>query len=64
MTTINKDRIDQERMMALRSLPVEVKEQITGEEARAFLYKEELPESLLKKLAGFLEPDEDVQAVK
>ena len=61
MTTINKDKIDNERMMALRSLPVEIKEQITGEEARAFLYKEELPESLLKKLEGYLEPEGDAQ---
>ena len=59
MTKIDKDKIDNDRMIALRSLPVEIKEQITGEEARAFLYKEELPESLLKKLEGYLEPDED-----
>ena len=61
MTTINKSKIDNERMMALRSLPVEIKEQITGEEARAFLYREELPESLLKKLEGYLEPEGDAQ---
>ena len=64
MTTINKDKIDKERMMALRSLPVEIKEQITGDEARAFLYKEELPESLLEKLAGYLEPEDDFQGKK
>ena len=70
MTTINKDKIDHERMMVLRSLPREIKEQITGEEARAFLYKEELPETLLKKLEGYTleeapcpEPDENVQEV-
>ena len=58
MPKIDKDKIDNDRMMVLRSLPVEIKEQITGEEARAFLYKEELPESLLKKLEGYLEPEE------
>ena len=60
MTTINKKKIDSERMLVLRSLPVEIKEQITGEEARAFLYKEELPESLLKKLEGYLMPEGEI----
>ena len=59
MTEIDKDKIDPERMKVLRSLPVEIKKQITGEEARAFLYKEELPESLQTKLAGYLVADED-----
>jgi hypothetical protein len=42
-------------MAVLRSLPLEIKEQITGEEAQAFLYREELPESLLEKLKDYLE---------
>lgn len=54
MYDLDKDKIDPERMAALRGLPVEIKQQITGEEARAFLYKEELPESLLEKLKGFV----------
>lgn len=41
-------------MAALRSLPIEIKEKITGEEAQAFLYNEELPNSLLEKLKGYL----------
>jgi len=44
-----------QRMAVLRSLPLEIKQQITGEEARAFLYNEELPESLLVKLKDYLE---------
>lgn len=56
---LDKNRIDPERMKVLRSLPPEIKGQITGEEARAFLYNEELPESLLTKLAGYLVADED-----
>lgn len=49
-----KKKPDPERMAILRSLPVEVKQQITGEEAQAFLYKEELPDSLLEKLKDYL----------
>ncbi len=53
MHNLDKNKIDPERMAVLRGLPVEIKQQITGEEARAFLYKEELPESLLEKLKGY-----------
>jgi len=50
-----KEKPDPQRMAALRALPLEIKQQITGEEAQAFLYKEELPESLLEKLKDYLE---------
>jgi hypothetical protein len=50
-----KEKPDPQRMAVLRSLPLEIKQQITGEEAQAFLYKEELPESLLEKLKDYLE---------
>jgi hypothetical protein len=50
-----KEKPDPQRMAVLRSLPLEVKQQITGEEAQAFLYNEELPESLLEKLKDYLE---------
>jgi len=50
-----KEKPDPERMAILRSLPQEIKEQITGEEAQAFLYREELPDSLLEKLKDYLE---------
>lgn len=53
-TSLNKDKVDPERMAVLRSLPVEIKEKITGEEAQAFLYKEDLPDSLLEKIADYL----------
>ena len=52
-----KEKPDPERMAILRSLPVEVKQQISGEEAQAFLYKEELPDSLLEKLKDYLVVD-------
>lgn len=47
-----------ERMEILRSLPIEVKQQITGEEASAFLYDEVVPDSLLDKLKDYVVPDE------
>lgn len=54
---LDKDKIIPERMNVLRSLPVEIKQQLTGEEARAFLYGEELPEGLAEKLKDFLDND-------
>ncbi|MDJ0621818.1 MAG: hypothetical protein QNJ17_02565 [Desulfocapsaceae bacterium] len=51
---LDKDKIDPERMKILRNLPVEVKAQLTGEEAQAFLYGEPLPESLVEKLKDFI----------
>ncbi len=45
-------------MAVLRSLPLEIKQQISGEEAHAFLYNEELPDSLLEKLKDFLVVDD------
>jgi hypothetical protein len=59
MPLINKEKIDPERMKVLRNLPLEIKEQITGEEARAFLYREDLPESLQVKLGKYLVAEED-----
>jgi len=50
-----KEKPDPQRMAVLRSLPLEIKQLITGEEAQAFLYNEELPESLLEKLKDYLE---------
>lgn len=55
---LDKDKIIPERMAVLKSLPVEVKQQLTGEEAQAFLYGEELPPGLAEKLKDYL-VDED-----
>ena len=52
--SLDKDKIIPERMNALRALPVEIKQQLTGEEARAFLYGEELPADLAEKLKDYL----------
>jgi hypothetical protein len=55
---LDKDKIIPERMAVLKSLPVELKQQLTGEEAQAFLYGEELPPDLAEKLKDYL-VDED-----
>jgi hypothetical protein len=52
---LDKDKIIPERMAALRSLPMEIKQQLTGEEARIFLYGEPLPEALADKLKDYLD---------
>ncbi len=49
-----KDEPDPDRMALLRALPIEIKQQVTGEEAQAFLYNEELPDSLMEKLKDYL----------
>lgn len=49
-----KEKPDAERMAILRSLPVEIKQQISGEEADAFLHKKDLPDSLLEKLKDYI----------
>lgn len=54
-STAEKKKPNPERVAILRSLPLEIKSQITGEEARAFMYEEDLPESLLEKLKDYLE---------
>lgn len=53
-----KEKPDPERVAILRSLPQEIKEQISGDEAEAFMYKRDLPESLLTKLQGYLVDDD------
>jgi hypothetical protein len=57
MADSNKDKPDPQRVAVLRALPLEVKQQITGEEAEAFMYNKELPESLLEKLKDYLDED-------
>ncbi len=48
-----------ERMSILRSLPVEVKQQINGEEAQAFLYGEDLPDGLMEKLEVYMVKEQE-----
>lgn len=58
MTEMKKEKPDPQRVAILRSLPLEIKQQITGEEADAFMYNRELPESLIEKLKDYLVDDE------
>ncbi|MFW2367802.1 MAG: hypothetical protein ACN4GW_15400 [Desulforhopalus sp.] len=58
MGEIENEKPDPQRVAILRSLPLEVKEQITGEEADAFMHNRDLPESLLEKLKEYLVEDE------
>ena len=57
MVDSQQEKPDPQRVAILRSLPLEVKEQLTGEEAEAFMYNRELPESLLEKLKDYLVED-------
>lgn len=57
MSTHNK-KPDSDRVTFLRSLPLEVKEKITGEEAEAFMFGEDIPESLYEKIKDYIEKKE------
>ena len=58
MSNKQKEKPDPERVAILRSLPLEVKQQISGEEAEAFMYKRDIPDSLLEKLKDYLIDEE------
>lgn len=45
---------DPERVAFLRSLPMEIKQQLTGTETEAFMFGEELPPALMEKLKDYL----------
>ncbi|MEA3466909.1 MAG: hypothetical protein U9R57_01635 [Thermodesulfobacteriota bacterium] len=47
---------DPERVSILRSLPLEIKETLTGEEAASFINNEPLSEDLYEKLKDYLLP--------
>jgi len=53
-TDTEKQKPDSERVAFLRSLPQEIKEQITGDEAQAFMYEDDIPESLFEKIKDFI----------
>jgi hypothetical protein len=46
-----------DRVAFLRSLPLEVKEKITGEEAEAFMFEKNIPESLYEKIKDYIEKE-------
>ena len=49
-----KKRPDPAKVAFLRSLPANVKESITGEEAEQFMFGNEIPESLYHKIKEYL----------
>jgi len=57
MDNNKNEKPDPQRVAVLRSLPLEIKEQISGDEAEAFMYNRELPDSLLKKLENYIEEE-------
>ena len=48
---------DADRVVFLRSLPLEVKEKITGEEAEAFMFEKNIPESLYEQIKDYIEKE-------
>ena len=57
MSSHNK-KPDSDRVAFLRSLPIEVKEKITGEEAEAFMFEKDIPESLYEKIKDYIKKEE------
>ncbi len=53
-TDKTKRKPDPDRVAFLRSLPMEVKEQITGDEAEAFMFATDIPQSLYEKIKDFI----------
>lgn len=54
-----KKQPDPAKVDFLRSLPVDIKASITGEEAEQFMFGDEIPESLYHKIKDYLlESDE------
>ena len=50
---------DPKRVALLRSLPIEIKETLSGEEAASFINNETISETLYEKLKDYLEPVEE-----
>lgn len=55
---MEKKKPDPVKMQALRSLPLDIKQKLTKEEADAFLYDDVWPQSLYEKLQDYLVDDE------
>jgi hypothetical protein len=52
--TEQKRSPDPAKVAFLRSLPTDIKANITGEEAEQFMFGSEIPESLYEKIKNFL----------
>lgn len=53
----DKSAPNPDRVAFLRSLPVEIKQTITGEEAEAFMFEEDIPESLYEKIKDHIDEE-------
>ncbi len=54
-----KPKPDPAKVAFLRSLPVEVKATITGEEAELFMFGTDIPETLYNKIKDYLDETND-----
>ncbi len=52
--TESKRKANPDRVAFLRSLPIEVKQEISREESDAFMFEEEIPESLYEKIKDYI----------
>lgn len=55
--TSDKRTPDPDRVAFLRTLPLDIKQTITGEEAEIFMYEKEIPESLYEKIKEHISED-------
>ena len=55
--TTEKRKPNPDRVAFLRSLPLEVKQEITGEESEEFMFEEDIPESLYAKIKDYITED-------
>ena len=55
--TNEKKKPNPERVAFLRSLPLEIKEQLSGKEAEIFMFEEEIPESLYEKIKDYIKEE-------
>ena len=55
--TAGKRTPNPDRVAFLRSLPLEVKQEITGEESEIFMYEKDIPESLYEKIKDYITED-------
>ena len=59
MSAEKKRTPNPDRVAFLRSLPLEVKQLITGPESEAFMFEEEIPESLYEKIKDFIDEEKE-----
>ncbi len=52
--TSTKRTPDPQRVAFLRALPLDVKQNITGEESETFMFEKEIPESLYEKIKEYI----------